>query len=247
MSVDPTGWNSNLTLKMTIQTMTRYCILPVDESHFKSCLATSTVSAHFWVAISNVCKLQWRGLDNVAGGNLSATLQMLQKGFGGCRCVSAWEECKCSAETTPHMHLHPHTHPHIFPFFIVLLFFSVSLSPPPSHRLLSWAVRFSLVNQNICRRHNVLTLYFTLSSSSRAPTPTFFLDVPFDLFALTFLFKQAHEAIFAQLVTSWPVNVQCRSSTCLHNDTVLTAYICFLSPSLSLSVSLTADLRWVCW
>lgn len=127
-SVDPTVWNSNLTLKMTIQTMTSYCILPVNESHFKLHLPTSTVSAHFWVAISNVCKLRWRSLDDVAGGNLSATLPMLQKGFGGCRCVSAWEKCKCSAETTPH------THPHIFPFFIVLLFFSVSLStplPPP--------------------------------------------------------------------------------------------------------------------
>lgn len=106
--------------------MTSYCILPVNESHFKSRWATSTVFAPFWVDFSNVCKLQWRGLDNVAGGNLSATLPMLQKGFGGCRCVSAWEKCKCSAETTPHMHLHPH----IFPFFIVRLLFCLSLHPP---------------------------------------------------------------------------------------------------------------------
>lgn len=157
--------------------------------------------------------------------------------------VSAHEK-NVSAQQRP-LHTCTCTHTRTLIFSLSLLYFCsfLSLSPPPSHRLLSWAVRFSLVNQNICRRHNVLTLYFTLSSSSRAPTPTFFLDVPFDLFALTFLFKQAHEAIFAQLVTSWPVNVQCRSSTCLHNDTVLTAYICFLSPSLSLSVSLTADLR----
>lgn len=142
--------------------------------------------------------------------------------------VSAHEK-NVSAQQRP---LHTHT----LIFSLSLLYFCsfLSLSPPPCHPLLSWAVRFSLVNQNICRRPYALFHLVLLLTGSRA---YFFLDVPFDLFALTFLFKQAHKAIFAQLVTSWPVNVQCRSSTCLHNDTVLTAYICFLSPSLSLSVS----------
>lgn len=173
--------------------------------------------------------------------------------------VSAHEKNE-SAQQRP-LHTCTHTHTHTLTVSPSLLFFCslLSLSTPPS------AVWFSLVNQNTFAsdtvsscilspcpppphgaRHSFFHL-FSLSSLSLSLPPSkahLFLDALSDLSALPFLFKQAHEPSFTLLVTSL---LMCRSSTCLHNDTVSAAYVCFPSPSLSPRLSLPADLRWICW
>lgn len=103
---------------------------------------------------------------------------------------------------------------------------------------------------------------FTFSSSSWCTSPHFsplllplllrFSSPPKPIFfwtpCLTFLRWPSYlSRPTRQASPSWWHHCQlmCRSSTCLPNDTLLTAYVCFPSPSLSLSLSLTADLRWI--
>lgn len=144
-----------------------------------------------------MCKLQWGGLDIVAGGNLSATLPMAIRGL-------RWGQVfwKVSAhgknESAQQRPLHTCTHTHTFTFSLSLLFFvhfCLSLLSPLLYDFLS-LIREQM-QVTLCPYaifHLVLLLIF--------------LDALFYLFALTFLFKPAHMPSFTQLVTSLPVNVQ---------------------------------------
>ena len=168
-------------------------------------LTIAIVSEHFWVAVSNVCKLQWRGLNTVDGGNLSATLSLAVRALrlGAAKCQRL--EKNESAEQRP-LHTCTHTYSYTLTMSLPLLFFCsfASLYSLRHH------MTFSPSLFRICRRHNVCVRSLTFSSSrcSSLAFPLSFSDLPsllslfffffpldalFDLFVLTFLFKQAHK------------------------------------------------------
>lgn len=179
------------------------CSCIIEWVTIMTSLTTAIVSEHFWVAGSNVCKLQWRGLNTVDGGNLSATLSLVIRGLPwGQRSASVWRKMKAlSRDHSTHAPTPTHTPSQCH--FHYCSFVHLPLCTPSSTIWLS--LNRSL--EHICRRHNVCVRSLTFSSSrcSSLALPLtfsvlpsflslfFFLGALFDLFVLTFLFNQAHK------------------------------------------------------